>query len=111
MSSRPMHTTENFDKKRQQADQQHIKDEWIRHIYRYPEYQQRQKDGRISLYGRVEQMANRYLRIVLLRDGKTVKDAYFVDNFHRVSSGGSWSKLVDGRVKDNSARGRRLRTV
>ena len=77
-----MQTTDYFLKKRKMPEQQHIKDNWIKNTYFAPEYRHKQSDGRISLYSKINDMNNQYLRVVLLKDGKTVRDAHFVSSFN-----------------------------
>ena len=60
---------------------------WIQRVVENPEKEAVQKDGRIrrphsgsyaaSLPARVEEMEGRHLRMVLLADGQTVRDAFF----------------------------------
>lgn len=45
-----------------------------------------QADGRMRLWGRVPELGNRILRVVLLEDGKTIHNA-FLDRGFEVSSG------------------------
>lgn len=42
-----------------------------------PEAQMTQQDGRIKLWGRIVEMENRYLRVILLADRETVHNAFF----------------------------------
>jgi hypothetical protein len=77
-----MQTTDYFAKKRALPEQQHIRDDWIISTYMTPELRLKQSDGRFSLYGKISEMNNQYLRIILLKDGKTVRDAFFVKSFN-----------------------------
>ena len=36
-----------------------------------------QADGRVRLWGRIDEMGGRYLRVILLRDRETVHNAFF----------------------------------
>lgn len=54
-----------------------ITDEWIQQVVQFPEREQIQVDGRIRRWARIEEMENRYLRIILLPDGETVHNAFF----------------------------------
>ena len=54
-----------------------IKDEWIERVIRFAEREHIQADGRIRRWARIEEMDDRYLRIVLLPDGETVHNAFF----------------------------------
>ena len=58
-----------------------IKDEWIERAVEFPELEVIQEDGRIRRWVRVEEMQNRYLRVVLLADGETVHNAFFDRRF------------------------------
>jgi hypothetical protein len=40
-----------------------------------------QADGRIRRWGRIAEMDNRVLRVILLEDGETVHNAFFDRNF------------------------------
>jgi len=70
-------TTEYFRATRIRPDREVIKDEWIQHVIRFPEKEHTQSDGRIRRWARIEQMKNRYLRVILLPDGETVHNAFF----------------------------------
>jgi hypothetical protein len=52
----------------------------IRRIVSRPEYRERQRDGRIRVYGFSESLGC-YLRIVLLSDGETVHNAFPDEGF------------------------------
>lgn len=72
-----MKTTKYFLETRSRPDREIIKDEWIQHVVAFPEKQVIQSDGRIRQWARIEQMENRYLRVVLLPDGETVHNSFF----------------------------------
>lgn len=72
-----MKTTKYFLATRARPDRQTIKDEWIQHVVALPEKQVIQSDGRVRQWARIEEMENRYLRVVLLPDGETVHNAFF----------------------------------
>lgn len=72
-----MKTTKYFQATRVRSDRATIKDEWIQHVVRFPEKEHIQADGRIKRWARIEQMEDRYLRVVLLPDGETVHNAFF----------------------------------
>jgi hypothetical protein len=61
-----------------------IKDEWIEQVIAQPEAQVVQRDGRIRRWGRIGEMDNRVLRVVLLPDGRTVHNAFFDRSFLRM---------------------------
>ena len=48
----------------------------------HPARQVKQKDGRIRRWGRIAEMHNMYLRVILLPDGITVHNAFFDRSFH-----------------------------
>lgn len=77
-----MQTTEYFQKRRALPEQQQIQELWINNTYHAPEYWVIQEDGRVNLYRKISDMNHQYLKVVLLKDGKTVRDAYFVNNFN-----------------------------
>jgi hypothetical protein len=66
---------------RTRADRAIIRDEWIERAMRNPIRQQVQVDGRIRRWAKVDEMAGRYLRVVLLADGETVHNAFFDRSF------------------------------
>lgn len=99
MSIGHIRTTEYFDKKRTEENKALIKDEWIEETYHSPEYRLQQKDGRYSHYSKIPEMKNQYLRLVLLRDGKTLREAYFVKSFSRRQGAGSWQKSPELKVQ------------
>ena len=72
-----MKTTNYFQTIRVRPDRAIIKDEWIQHVVRSPEKEHIQADGRIRRWARIEEMENRYLRVILLPDGETVHNAFF----------------------------------
>ncbi|KFI20452.1 membrane protein [Nitrosococcus oceani C-27] len=72
-----MKATKYFQATRVRPDRAIIKDEWIQHVVRFPEREYIQADGRIRRWARIEEMENRYLRVILLSDGKTVHNAFF----------------------------------
>lgn len=72
-----MKTTKYFQATRVRPDRATIKNEWIQHVVRFPEKEHIQADGRIKRWARIEQMEDRYLRVVLLPDGETVHNAFF----------------------------------
>ena len=67
-----MKTTRYFDTTRQRDDRLVILDEWILLAISY---------GRIRRWALIEAAGQRYLRIVLLPDGETVRNAFFDRRF------------------------------
>ena len=78
-----MKTTRYFDFRRTQPDRKRILDEWIMEVVRNPLCQETQRDGRIRLWGPIEDADGRYLRVILLEDGETVHNAFFDRAFRR----------------------------
>jgi hypothetical protein len=76
-----MKTTQYFQYTRLRPDRAIIKDAWIEQVVRKPLREERQSDGRIRRWGRIAEMENRILRVILLEDGETVHNAFFDRNF------------------------------
>jgi len=74
-------TTRYFEAMRSRPDREGIREEWIGRVIEHPEHQQIQSDGRIRRWGRVGEMDNRRLRVILLEDGETVPNAFFDRSF------------------------------
>jgi hypothetical protein len=74
-------TTRYFDALRNRPDRAVIRDEWIQRVIAAPIREAVQADGRIRHWGRVQEMENRYLRVILLSDGETVHNAFFDRGF------------------------------
>ena len=55
--------------------------EWIQYVVDHPAKEVVQKDGRIRRWAPIEEMENRYLRVILLEDGETVHNAFFDRRF------------------------------
>ena len=77
-----MKFTNYFLHTRQRPDRQKIKMEWIEHVFRFPEHEQTQTDGRQRKWGYIKEV-DKYLRIVVLEDGKTVNNAFFDRDFKK----------------------------
>ncbi|MBI1940103.1 MAG: hypothetical protein HYS33_01190 [Acidobacteria bacterium] len=60
-----MKTTEYFKAIRKRPDRRMISDEWIERAIANPIAQVVQQDGRIRRWGRIPEMENRMLRVVL----------------------------------------------
>ena len=71
-----MKFTNYFLHTRQRPDRKDIKMEWIEQVYKFPEYEQTQNDGRKRKWGYIKEV-DKYLRVVVLEDGKTVHNAFF----------------------------------
>jgi hypothetical protein len=74
-------TTPYFDMIRQRPDRVMILDEWIQRAIDASLAESVQADGRIRRWGRVPEVGNRVLRVVLLADGETVHNAFFDRRF------------------------------
>lgn len=61
-----------------------ISDEWIERVITKPMAETVQEDGRIRRWGRIREMGNQALRVVLLPDGETVHKAFFDRRFREV---------------------------
>ncbi|MNC89435.1 hypothetical protein D3C83_53710 [compost metagenome] len=76
-----MKVTAYFKSSRSRPDRAIIEDEWITRTMHHPEFEVLQEDGRIRRWARIEENGGRYLRVVLLRDGVTVHNAFFDRRF------------------------------
>jgi hypothetical protein len=72
--------TEYFKYRRLQPDRRRILDAWIEEAIRRPIRQSVQADGRIRRWIYVDS-ERRFLRVVLLPDGRTVHNAFFDRRF------------------------------
>ncbi|MAT65820.1 MAG: hypothetical protein CMN57_09250 [Gammaproteobacteria bacterium] len=72
-----MKTTNYFRATRLRPDRVLIRDEWIQRVVEFPEAEHIQADGRIRRWGRIREMDNLYLRVILMPDGETVHNAFF----------------------------------
>ena len=77
-----MKYTQYFLYTRQRPDRVGIKEEWIKFTIMNPVRTEKQTDGRIKKWAKIEEV-NRYLRVILLEDGETVHNAFFDRNFSR----------------------------
>ena len=76
-----MKVTAYFEAMRKRPDRAMIRTEWIESALNAPIREQAQADGRIRRWSDVEEMANRYLRVVVLPDGETIHNAFFDRGF------------------------------
>lgn len=72
-----MKTTRYFDSLSTRPDRVEIRQDWIQMVVEQPEREQIQADGRIRRWGRIPEVGNRYLRVILLADGETVHNVFF----------------------------------
>lgn len=76
-----MKTTKYFDFRRKSADRVEIKTTWILQTINNPLKTKIQSDGRIQKWAKIEEAEGKYLRVILLEDGKTVHNAFFDRSF------------------------------
>ncbi|HVR95785.1 MAG TPA: hypothetical protein VMW27_04175 [Thermoanaerobaculia bacterium] len=76
-----MKFTQYFLHNRDRPDRREIKEEWIERVIRNPLCEATQDDGRIRLWGQIEEAEGRYLRVVLLEDRQTIHNAFFDRRF------------------------------
>jgi hypothetical protein len=62
-----------------------IQDSWIEYVIAHPIHEEMQTDGRIRRWAQIVEADNRYLRVILLEDGKTVHNAFFDRRFRTKS--------------------------
>ena len=74
-------TTAYFDDMRQRNDRKWIKSEWIERAIERPVRRQVQANGRLRCWVLIEEADGRWLRVVLLADGRTVHNAFFDRGF------------------------------
>ncbi len=77
-----MKFTNYFLHTRQRPDRKEIKLEWIKRVCEFPEHEQTQIDGRKRKWGYIKE-EDKYLRVVVLEDGKTVHNAFFDRDFKK----------------------------
>jgi len=75
-----MKTTQYFQYTRKRPNRAQIKYEWIKFVISNPEKTEIQSDGRVRKWARIKE-TNKYLRVILLEDGKTVHNAFFDRSF------------------------------
>ena len=71
---------------KERPDRKAIKLEWIEEVIKNPVKEQKQSDGRIKKWGCVSEAGHKYLRVILLEDGKTVHNAFFDRSFRKETS-------------------------
>lgn len=76
-----MKTTKYFEAIRTRPDRAIIKSEWIQFVIDNPISEVVQEDGRLRRWAQINEMKNRYLRVILLEDGETVHNAFFDRGF------------------------------
>ncbi len=76
-----MEFTAYFTAMRTRPDRAGIRMEWIEHAVLNPGHEEVQTDGRIRRWARIPEAEGRWLRVILLEDGKTVHNAFFDRRF------------------------------
>jgi len=66
---------------RLRPDRSSIRIEWIEEVVARPQRETIQLDGRIRRWAAIPAAGGRYLRVVLLSDGKTVHNSFFDRSF------------------------------
>jgi hypothetical protein len=74
-------STRYFDTTRLRDDRVDIVDAWVEFVVRNPIKEVIQSDGRIRRWAPIAQAGGRVLRVVLLKDGETVHNAFFDRRF------------------------------
>jgi hypothetical protein len=80
--------TDYFLANRDRPDRRGIRIDWISRVVRTPEHRLVQADGRVRLWGRIEEAEGRWLRVVVLEDGETVHNAFFDRRFKEADDAG-----------------------
>jgi hypothetical protein len=76
-------TTEYFRHMRNKPDRRIIRDEWITRVVHFPYKTEAQPDGRIRKWGWIPEVG-KFLRVILLEDGRTVHNAFFDRSFKEI---------------------------
>jgi hypothetical protein len=66
---------------RKRPDRAMITDQWLERAIKHPLREEVQSGGRIRRWVKIEELAGRHLRVVLLPDGETVHIAFFDRRF------------------------------
>ena len=83
-----MKFTQYFFYTREREDRRDILMEWIERAVTNPVREQVQSDGRIRRWARIPEAGGKYLRVVLLENGKTVYNAFSDRSFREVENEG-----------------------
>ena len=67
---------------KERPDRKNIKLEWIEYVFEHPEKEDIQFDGRIRKWAKIDEV-QKYLRIVVLEDKKTIHNAFFDRSFKK----------------------------
>lgn len=76
-----MDFTQYFQAMRHRSDRAMIEMDWVARVVQQPEKEMIQQDGRIRRWAAIPEAGGKYLRVVLLSDGKTVHNAFFDRGF------------------------------
>ena len=76
-----MQFTQYFHSTRLRHDRESIKMDWIEYVVSHPTKEFIQEDGRVRRWASIKEAEGRYLRVVLLEDGKTIHNAFFDRSF------------------------------
>ena len=76
-----MEYTRYFLHTRNRSDRINIRLEWIQQVVENAEHEKIQSDGRIRRWKKIAESGDRYLRVILLEDGKTIHNAFFDRSF------------------------------
>jgi hypothetical protein len=80
-----MKCTQYFLHTRERSDRKIIEMEWILRTIEKPDAEYVQEDGRIRRWRMIPEADDRYLRVILLSDGKTIHNAFFDRRFKQRS--------------------------
>jgi hypothetical protein len=80
---KPLKFTQYFLYTRGREDRKDIRLEWIQRAVVHPIEEYVQADGRIRRWARIPEAGGKVLRVVLLKDGRTVHNAFFDRSFMR----------------------------
>jgi len=75
-----MKTTQYFDYTKRRSDRVYIKEKWIKFVIENPLKTEIQSDRRIRKWAKINEV-DKYLRVILLKDGETVHNAFFDRSF------------------------------
>lgn len=65
---------------RKREDRKNIKLQWIEQVFKNPDYELIQTDGRLRRWGFINE-ADKYLRVIVLEDKMTIHNAFFDRGF------------------------------
>ena len=80
---KPLKFTQYFLFTRDREDRKGIRLEWVQRAVAHPIEESVQADGRIRRWARIPEAGGKVLRVVLLKDGQTVHNAFFDRSFTR----------------------------